>query len=633
MVNTIEQILHSSESISYLDLHFARLMLRLAGFSSDAIPQRDDIAAAALFLAAALVSSQTQQGHICFDLTELEDEQFLLEKFGPDWQKITIPSLQAIVSILKECSIVGEPGDFQPLILDSQNRLYLNRYWGYQEQLSQFIKNRTKLTNKIKDLPKLQESLSKYFAGANPQEFDWQKIAAVVAMLKKFCVITGGPGTGKTHTVAKIIALLLEQSPTPQELHIALAAPTGKAAVRLQDSINRVKATLDCADDIKAAIPEEASTVHRLLGYISHSPYFRYNRNHRLEVDIMIVDEASMVDLALLAKLVEALPDDARLILLGDNNQLASVEAGAVLGDICDTGRLHHFSKDLAQTIESTSGESLPNPARPETPSGIQDCIIQLQKSYRFESQKGIGALSQAVNSGNAERALEILHGSGFDDVEWHSPDSMNIIQNILQGFRGYTENQDVSAIFSRFEKFRILCAVRQGPYGVNTINDEIEKFIKRQLKIKTGEIWYATQPVLITENDYSLQLFNGDVGIIMPDAETGDLMAFFPTGERLHKPSEVWNRSFRKLRPFRLPQHETAYAMTVHKSQGSEFENVLLVLPDKDSPILTRELLYTGISRAIKKVAIWSNETIFSIAVSRRIKRASGLRDALWEA
>ncbi len=603
--------LQGLEAISTLDIHFARLMTQLSGQDS---PE--------LFLAAALVSSQTREGHICLDLAELSNEEFQQEKLGENSAEMPIPSLEAMKSVLSSSVVVGKPGEFKPLIL-GENKLYLNRYWHYEDRLAKFIKNGVQATVPIGNLEELQSSLAKCFPMSGGEQTDWQRIAAATAVLKKFCVITGGPGTGKTYAIAKIIALMLEQSET-SELRIILAAPTGKAAVRLQDSIRAAKTELNCPDEIKVLIPEEASTIHRLLGYIPNSPYFRHDADNPLDVDVMIVDEASMVDLALMAKLVQALPPDARLILLGDSNQLASVEAGAVLGDICDLGATHPYSKDFAERLVSVSGQKLEVDMAAESKSVIQDCIVRLIRSYRFESRKGIGEVSHAVNSGDGDLALAILKDEKFSDVEWHSLSSENIIAAIIQRFRDYDYEGNPRDLLERFERFRILCAVREGPLGVNATNVKIEKFVKRNLRIKQSEFWYPGQPVLITQNDYRLNLFNGDLGVILPDAQNdNELRAFFPGSEA----------TLRKFLPFRLPEYETAYAMTVHKGQGSEFDEVLLLLPGKESPVLTRELIYTGITRAVKKVAIWGDEIIFRTAVSRKIRRASGLRDALWEA
>jgi exodeoxyribonuclease V alpha subunit len=244
---------------------------------------------------------------------------------------------------LRESKVVGAPGQYKPLILDEGSRLYLFRYWDYQEKLLDLIRRRVSEDGQAVNATALKKGLERLFPGSHGGEIDWQKVAALTALMKRFCVISGGPGTGKTTTVAKILALLLEQG-NSEKVRIALAAPTGKAAARLQETIKLAKEKLHCADTIKGAIPEEASTIHRLLGSIPGSPYFRHNGQDPLLVDVVVVDEASMVDMALMSKLVQALPSQSRLVLLGDKDQLASVEAGAVLGDICDTGQVHNFS-------------------------------------------------------------------------------------------------------------------------------------------------------------------------------------------------------------------------------------------------------------------------------------------------
>ncbi|MFQ5641816.1 MAG: exodeoxyribonuclease V subunit alpha [bacterium] len=605
-----KQIFQKTDTLSSLDLHFARFMQRLSGSDEQA-----------LFLAAASVSSQTRQGHICLELEQLQDTRFLTEKFGDQAQELSIPSLHTLESALASASVVGKPGDFTPLILDEKKRLYLHRYWKYQEILRRFVRERAPLIRDLPDASKLQQSLERYFPKNAEEERNQQKIAAAAALLKRFCVITGGPGTGKTFTVAKIITLLLEQAGS-EGVRIVLAAPTGKAAMRLQDAIKQVKQQLSCRDEIKAAIPEDASTIHRLLGAIRHSPYFRYHAENPLPADVVIVDEASMVDLALMAKLVLALPTEASLILLGDENQLASVEAGAVLADMCDTVRSHPYSKEFAGKIKSFTGQQLSVESNDCLAPGIRDCIVRLQKSYRFSSREGIGALSQAVNQGDGDAALELLQDDTFAEIEWHPLKGENYFASLLQEFENYSVTDRIEDLFDRFSRFRILCAIREGPQGVNTINARIEQFVKTKLKVRQSRDFYPGQPILITQNDYHLNLFNGDLGFIFPDPGNHDeLVATFPDKEN----------KFRKLRPFRLPQYEIAYAMTVHKSQGSEFDNVLLALPERDAPILTRELIYTGITRAIQKVDIWGTEAVFRTAVSRRIQRHSGLRDALW--
>lgn len=598
--------------LSHLDIHFARFVTGLEGGDD---PE--------LFLAAALVSSFKGQGHICLDLSQVEGKPLL--SMDDAAETVVCPELGEWKDNLKNSSVVGDPGEFRPLILDDRLRLYLYRYWEYQEKLA-FLLNKRICDDRNVDALLLKESLERLFPASVKEEVDWQKIAAFAALNRKFCVISGGPGTGKTTTVVKIIALILEQAGL-KKVRMALAAPTGKAASRLQDSINSAKGRINCAERVMEAIPKEASTIHRLLGSIPGSPYFRHNARNPLPVDVVIVDEASMVDLALMSKLVQALPLQAGLILLGDKDQLASVEAGAVLGDICDSGNDHGFSEKFFSKLKKIAGYELEVLSDTTTEEGICDCIVQLQKSYRFGSRSGIGAVSRAVNAGDVDVSAALLKDGKYDDIGWKAlprPDFLQKVigEKILKGFKDYLKADNPWQAFDLFERFRILCALRGGPYGVYALNVLCERILGNAGLIEPGKTWYKGRPLLITQNDYNLRLFNGDVGIVLPDAESdNDLRAFFPTADG----------TMRKLHPLRLPEHETVFAMTVHKSQGSEFDNVLLILPDKDYPVLSRELIYTGITRARKGIEIWGIESVFRAAVSRRIERSSGLRDAIW--
>jgi exodeoxyribonuclease V alpha subunit len=449
-------------------------------------------------------------------------------------------------------------------------------------------------------------------------------VAAFAAARRRFCVITGGPGTGKTTTVAKILALLVEQSGS-RELRAALVSPTGKGAARLQEAMKKAKGSLACEERVKSLIPDEASTIHRLLGPAKDSPYFRFNALNHLPVDAVVVDEASMVDLALMSKLVQAIPSQARLILLGDKDQLSSVEAGAVLGDICDTGRSRPFSKGFCAEMQETAGYEMRGAkVAPE----MSDSIVQLIRSYRFGDESGIASASRSVNEGNADAALKIFQDATGGDLHWNllpSPKSLlhALKDRVLEEFHFLFQVSDPQEALDHLDRFRIICALRQGPFGVNTVNLLVEHLLRGQKLIRGEGRWYRGRPVMITRNDYNQHLYNGDIGIALPDpGSDGELRVFFraPDG------------ALRLLHPVRLPEHETVYAITVHKSQGSEFDRLLLILPDKDSPVLTRELVYTGITRAREGVEVWGRENVFRAAVGRRTTRVSGLRDALWE-
>jgi exodeoxyribonuclease V alpha subunit len=608
--------------LSLLDIHFAGFMERLAGTCD---PQ--------LWLAAAMVSRYTGQGHICLDLSSLDQKRLLDAEDGKD--PVVCPNLNDWCKKLRETAVVGTPGEYAPLILDDKSRLYLHRYWDYQEKLARSIRKHVHDDGEDMDMMHLREGLERVFGASfttgppgQGEDIDWQKVAAFTSLTKRFCVISGGPGTGKTTTIVRILALILEQTRS-SNLRIALSAPTGKAAAKLQEAIKRGKKKLNCPDKIKEAIPEEASTLHRLLGSIPGSPYFRHHANNLLSVDVVVVDEASMVDLALMSKLTQALPAEARLILLGDKDQLASVEAGAVLGDICHRGYVHSFSRPFRNHLKRVIGYEIPSQPNGRGSAGMEDSIVQLRKSFRFGGESGIHMVSQAVNSGDADRAMALLMGGQYGDIKWRDlprPAELPYIlkDTIIRGFRDYLEGRDTSEIFRRFDGFRILCAIREGPYGVVALNTLVEQILKKEKLIETDRRWYAGRPFLITRNDYHLRLFNGDVGIILPDPQAdNELRAFFLAADG----------AVRKFHPLRLPEHETVYATTVHKSQGSEFGRVFLLLPERDVPILTRELIYTGITRAKERIEIWGTEAVLRAAVSRRIERRSGLGDALWVA
>ncbi|MCK9196107.1 MAG: exodeoxyribonuclease V subunit alpha [Syntrophales bacterium] len=616
--------LYRQQYLSALDFHFARFIQGLAGNDTP------DVA-----LAAALVSRWRGEGHICLDLS-IPAGKFLLP--GTNDPVLRCPELDRWCQTLSESPVAGQPGEWKPLILVG-SRLYLYRYWEYENKLATILKQRMEAVLPTFDENLLRESLDRLFPppvsdsetdgrqGVDTPT-DWQKVAAFTAFAKSFSVISGGPGTGKTFTVAKILAFLSEQS-GGKPLRIALTAPTGKAAARMQEAIQEAKSGLPCPEAVKAALPVAASTIHRLLGSVPHAPYSRYHEDNLLPIDVVVVDEGSMIDLSLLSRLVQAIPDSARLILLGDKDQLASVEAGAVFGDICHTGCRPAYSPAFAETCRHMTGESIPVQGTGHSVPPAADCHVELLRNYRFHTESGIAAASRAVNDGDGPGALSILKTASAKDAHWQplpSPEALykSLENTLTEAFADYLTTTDPQEVFGRFNLLRILCVLREGPYGVGHVNDLIEKILHRSKIIRKDTPWYSGRPVLITRNDYTARLYNGDIGIVLPDPEgQNEPRVFFPTPEG----------TFRKILPSRLWSYETVFAMTVHKSQGSEFDRVLCLLPDRDTPLLTRELIYTALTRARRDVTIWGREDVFLKAVSRQIERSSGLRDALWPA
>jgi exodeoxyribonuclease V alpha subunit len=607
MEKTRERSLLEDSIISEIDFHFARLMTRLSGEN-----------ASELFLAAALASRAVQGGHICLDLSQVAGVS--ITSGENEW---ICPDLQPWVEKLTRFDVVGKPGEYRPLILDPPSKLYLYRYWEYENRLADEIVRRAGKKRSPVDPFSFRRMIRTLFGGPSEGEADPLKAAAFIALARGLCIISGGPGTGKTTLIGKILAVYVEQhgSGAPR---IALCAPTGKAAARLQEAIKQVKGGLPLEEGIKDAIPTEASTLHRLLAPIPGSPYFRHHPKNPLPKDLVVVDEASMVDVALMSKLLQALPPEASLILLGDKDQLASVEAGAVLGDLCGRGSVNGFSRDLCHEYEAWTGERIPAPAWSSAPE-IQDCVVRLSKSYRFGHDSGIGALSRAVNQGDGPMALRLLKSGDFGEIRWQGLPSVAglpqaLRERVLEAFGPYSRVAPLN-FFPIFEAFRILSAVRGGPFGVQALNLIVEQILRGENLVDPEKRWYPGRPILINRNDYPLGLFNGDTGVILPDPSAPGLKAFFLSSKG----------DLKSFQPFRLPEHETVYAMTVHKSQGSEFEKVLLILPEKSTPVLTRELIYTAVTRARAHVEIWGSEEVFLEGVSRRIRRVSGLRDRLW--
>jgi len=568
--------LREHQLLGPLDEHFARALGRIANESNEDV-----------LLATALLSRQVERGHVCLDLRRLAEQPLAGSEEGDGAVVVRWPQPERWLAALRDTPLIG--GDATPLVLDEAGRLYLRRYYEYQQRLAAAILARVRETPDGLDERLLQAGLERLFpAGPDTPSPDLQRMAAETAVRRRFCVISGGPGTGKTYTVVKILALLLEQAHAAgADLRIALVAPTGKAAARLGESVEKARAGLACSEEVKARIPVRASTIHRCLGKVpGRMTRFRHDAENPLPADVVLVDEASMVDLALMTRLTDALRPGARLILLGDKDQLASVEAGAVLGDICE---------------------------------GVMKEVTGLHHSYRYRADSGIGALARAINAGDGAGTLAALAADSA--LRLVAPGARGLVdaallRRVRQQFEEAREASDPAAALACLERLRILCAHRRGPFGVEDVNRQIEAALlgKRRRRADSA---YAGQPIMVTENDYQTDLRNGDVGIVLPEG----------AALRAHFPGEGGVRTFALSR---LPPHETVFAMSVHKSQGSEFDAVAVLLPLLPSPLLSRELLYTAVTRARSEVTIYGSTEIVTHATARRIERTFGLRDRL---
>lgn len=569
----------------------------------------------AVMLAAALLSHDAGEGHVCLPLARLTPEAFasasplftrLFELAGnpADWRQTLLAS-----------PAVSDGETPAPLVL-MDDRLYLNRMWQNERQVAAFFAERQMLP--AVDEARLAQALDALFPATD--EVNWQKVAAAVALTRRISVISGGPGTGKTTTVAKLLAALV-QMVDGGKCRISLAAPTGKAAARLTESLGNALRQLPLTEQQKAMLPDEASTLHRLLGAQPGSQRLRHHAGNPLHLDVLVVDEASMIDLPMMSRLIDALPPQARVIFLGDRDQLASVEAGAVLGDICAWVNAG-YTPARALQLSRLTGSTVPA-GEAQGASTLRDSLCLLQKSYRFGSDSGIGQLAAAVNRGD-KSAVRAVFSQGFTDIErkpLHSTDEYQaMIEDALVGYSHYLSRVHSNAApeeaIAAFGEYQLLCALREGPFGVSGLNERLELALLRQRRISRlpHSRWYHGRPVMISRNDSSLGLFNGDIGIALDQGQ--GIRVWFPLPDG----------TIKSVQPSRLPEHETAWAMTVHKSQGSEFDHTALILPGQFVPVVTRELVYTAITRARKRLSLYADERILAQAIATRTERRSGL-------
>ena len=635
------------------------------GFLHELDPQADPL----VLLAAALTSHQLGHGHVCLDLFEtlkapdfalslppegdlssgvmLLPSQLLEGLDGAHWCHALAAS--PLVALAVDGSAAAQS---RPLVL-SGKRLYLRRYWTYERRIDSALRQRLAVQEAVSaDLP---QRLNGLFDQPPPDGVvDWQKLACALATRGAFSIVTGGPGTGKTTTVVRLLALL--QAPAVEQgtaLRIRLAAPTGKAAARLTESISQQVRSLQVPDAVREKIPTEVTTVHRLLGSRPGTRHFRHHAGNLLPLDVLVVDEASMIDLEMMANLLDALPPHARLVLLGDKDQLASVEAGAVLGDLCRDAEAGWYSPDTRQWLENVSGETLAGSGLLEDLEAshpLAQQVVMLRYSRRFGEGSGIGQLARWVNQQNPEQARQLLDAGSHDLFCLHlKGEHDRALERLVldgqgsdaQGYRYYlnllrttrpaaeTPRDDsrwtdwARQLLQAFDAFQLLCAVRKGPWGVEGLNQRITAALLKARLIDSDQQWYEGRPVLMTRNDYGLGLMNGDIGIALklPESDGG------PQVLRVAFPRNDGQGGVRFVLPSRLNDVETVYAMTVHKSQGSEFAHTALILPDALNPVLTKELIYTGITRAKDRFSlIETRGGVFEEAVRRKVKRLSGL-------
>lgn len=663
-----------SELLQQLDTWVARGWLRaldraLAKF----ILEQDPQAQACVLLAAAMTSHQLGRGHACLDLAAtLAAPDFVLSLPPEGEEGGTLPSqwLQGLdarqwrqalaASTLVEDRDARQDAPERPLVLAGQ-RLYLRRYWNYECSIAQALSTRLSVAPVTPEnlASRLDELFPARSEAERAQGSNWQKIACALAARGNFSVITGGPGTGKTTSVVRLLGLL--QTPAVESgkpLRIRLAAPTGKAAARLSESIGKEVRALPVSDAVRAEIPTDVSTLHRLLGSRPNSRNFIHQRDKPLELDVLVVDEASMIDLEMMACVLDALPETSRLILLGDKDQLASVEAGSVMGDLCRGAEKGDYSAQTAHWLSTYSGEALLDPELQMAEGAgapLAQQTVMLRRSWRFDPQKGIGRLAKLINKKQASEARRVLEqpseqlfnllvrgeqDAALTDLAIDGNRNAPGYRHYLEQLRDLRPAPDTvwdselwagwaGKVLSAFDQFRLLCALRRGPWGVEGLNQRMAMQLRRRGLLDSDHGWYEGRPVLVTRNDYSLSLMNGDIGIALwvpgPDGAQALRVAF---------PRYDGSGGVRFVMPSRLVEVETVFAMTVHKSQGSEFNHTALVLPDALNPVLTKELLYTAITRAREWFSLAETHPgVFEGAVGRNVQRTSGLALQLHEA
>jgi exodeoxyribonuclease V alpha subunit len=580
-----------------------------------------------------VLSKRMESGHICIPIDNtIQDELAEID--------VTLSSIDVEGSAL----ISRTGNELKPFVFFG-DKLYLQRYFQYETNVIERLKEKVAQKNQfdqrkaeienckdfiLKEISK-KEDVSNYGDDEKP---DWQAIAAIQGVLNNLTIITGGPGTGKTTTVAKVLGLLKKTN--DENLSVALAAPTGKAAVRmkesLQDSVKKFSG-LDISDIVEDTVPK---TLHRLLGTKFNSPFFKHNRSNPLPFDIVIVDECSMVSVAMFSKLLDAIGPNTRLILLGDSDQLASVDAGSLFGDICRSQELteNKFTRDNLDWINSLlQSERYTNQILGNQSNFLNEHLIRLKKTYRYDQSSKMGQFTKAVINGDIKTLNEVIvlpdDGKLSIDFEY----SKNFFEDFIKKYTTYINEVDIEKALKNMNDCRVLCAVKQTEQGVYQVNERIQNYLKNLYKEKNesklfnpSSEFYHNQLLMVTRNQPDLSLFNGDVGIVR--GERDKLKVYFPSAE---KDLEKTEKKYIEVNPWFIEQWETVFAMTIHKSQGSEFNEVFVILPKKtENRILTRELLYTGITRAKNHACIQSTLEVLESTTNQKVNRVSGINERI---
>ncbi|MFM8866029.1 MAG: exodeoxyribonuclease V subunit alpha [Limnohabitans sp.] len=671
-----EQGLSAAQTLAWLNFCTAQGLLRHIDSALAAQLLRLDAGASPALLVAATVLAQMEgRGHTCLPLADLCQPPAALlgwpasalegaQGLQAMWSQLPA-TLEAWQSALQMHAggtclrLADAPDRGQPLVLGGAAGvplLYLRRYEAYERRVGQGLLERAATPLPVREAV-AREWLDRFFGtqGQAHAATDWQKVACAIALRARLSVITGGPGTGKTYTAARLLALLLALHEGGSPLRVALAAPTGKAAARLKQSIDaaltRLPVPADAGLDLNALIARmgPARTLHSLLGARPETRQFRHHAARPLDLDVLIVDEASMVHLEMMDAVLKALPPTARLVLLGDKDQLASVEAGAVLGDLCRDAAAGRYSPATARFVQAVAGQMLAAESVVADPAPVlAQQTVMLRQSRRFQGD--IGRLALAVNAGDAAAARHCAGVVSDRDVltaaasrsktapaamlalQAASPqvvcalalgtsgrpsyaDYLRLLQSGPAGHGAHAHASWVGSVLQAFERFRILCAVHGGDWGTEGLNAAVQKALAGEGLLQPQGEWFAGRPVMVTRNDAQLGVFNGDVGMVLADTE-GRLKVWLLDGEAL-----------RSVSVMRLPHVETAFAMTVHKSQGSEFDHTALVLPPGAGEVLSRELVYTGITRARQQFTLIESQAgLLEAAMTRPGRRASGL-------